>query len=147
MLNLFFKAIETIFNVKIQRQVTVTKITTPPPAPTTPPPAPRHKNGNGHVSMFMRKLNTKEKDFIYTHFLSLNGEFNDIKKSCSIIRSKMSDEISIWQVTGYVSYLHREVAKGNLEVSNMVSYDKFIRLHKKLWSQYNSPKYQAKRAA
>lgn len=118
-----------------QTAVTATEAT--PPGNSTGP-----RNGNGHTVGFKRKLNDDEKDFIRSEFMKLNGQFEDAKKSCTAMLPQMGDEITVWQVTGFVSYLHREIAAGRLQVGDMPAYMEFLEAHKKLWAQYNSSKYQ-----
>jgi len=104
------------------------------------------RNGNGHKEAFKRKLNDPEKNFIRAEFMKLNGQFEDAKKSCTAMLPNMGVEITVWQITGFVSYLHREIAAGRFKVNDMPSYLSFLENHKKLWAQYNSPKYQKLRA-
>ena len=122
---------------------TVSQTATAPP-PSTGGTSPR--NGNGHVANIKRKLNDTEKDEIRADFLRLNGEYEDSKKSCTVLLPHMGSEITVWQITGFVSFLHREIASNNFSVPDMDSYMKFLENHKKLWAQYNSPKYKNLRA-
>lgn len=118
--------------------------TAPVVSPGTVVSGPR--NGNGHKAEMKRKLNSDEKDIIRTEFTRLNGEFEDEKKSCTAMLTQMGTEITVFQVTGFVSYLHREIASGRWSVPDMDSYMAFLENHKKMWAQYNSPKYQNLRA-
>lgn len=104
------------------------------------------RTGNGHSALAKRKLNDPEKNYIRQEFMALNGEFKDAKKSCTAMLPQMGADISVWQITGFVSYLHREIAADRLQVPDMPAYLTFLEAHKKLWAQYNSPKYQNLRA-
>ncbi len=115
------------------------------PAATAPAAASAPRNGNGHATTWKRKLNDNEKNYIHGEFLKLNGEFEDAKKSCTAMLPRMGAEISVWQITGFVSYLHREIAANRSQVGDMDVYMKFLKNHKKLWAQYNSSKYAALR--
>jgi hypothetical protein len=105
------------------------------------------RNGNGHAVAFIRKLDDTEKDIIRADFTKLNGEYVDQKKSCTALLPQMGTDISVFQVTGFVSHLHREIAKGDWTIPDMPSYLTFLEKHKKLWAQYNSPKYQTARTS
>lgn len=122
----------------------MTQTATAPP-PTTKNSTPR--NGNGHAVGIKRKLNSLEKDNIRADFKQLNGEYEDQKKSCTALLPQMGTEITVWQITGFVSFLHREIAAGRFEVDDMDSYMNFLERHKQLWAQYNSQKYQNLRAS
>lgn len=114
---------------------------------TAPPPSTTNstRNGNGHAVGRKRKLNSPEKDNIRADFKRLNGEYEDQKKSCTALLPQMGNDITVWQITGFVSFLHREIAAGRFEVDDMDSYMKFLENHKWLWAQYNSKKYQTLR--
>lgn len=121
-----------------QPQPANTTPSTPPPSTTSTP-----RNGNGHKTKKVRDLDKSDRTVIDAEFQAVNGEFEDTKKSATNnIHPKLPSEIAIWQVTGRISHLHREIAAGRLEVRDMDSYKVFLEEHKKLWAQYNSPKYQ-----
>jgi hypothetical protein len=137
---------------------------TPQSGSTAPPPQPAphtqqptgsttpvtgtatQRNGNGHASGKKRQLNDPEKDNIKAEFMAINGEFEDAKKSCTALLPQMGTDITVWQVTGFVSYLHREIAANKLQVPDMDAYMRFLENHRRLWAQYNSQKYQNLRA-
>jgi hypothetical protein len=126
--------------------------TTPQVAPQTQPAQPSvatvstPKNGNGHEAKKKRDLEDSERNVIDTEFQALNGEFEDAKKSATAILPTLGNEVTVWQITGRISYLHREIAAARLNVPDMDKYMAFLQAHKELWAQYNSPKYQALRA-
>ncbi len=99
-------------------------------------------SGNGHASTKTRKLGDEEKDFIRSRFIELNGEFEDKKKYASEILETLGTDISVWQVTGFVSSLHREIAAGEMVVPDMPSYLTFLSNHRRMWARYNSIKYK-----
>jgi hypothetical protein len=104
------------------------------------------RKGNGHKIAKKRSLNNIEKDTIRTQFIALNGEiYND---ACGEIQKKYitDPDISIFQITGFISHLHMRIRCGKLEVNNMPKYFEFLQKHRDLWATYNSPKYVAMRA-
>lgn len=69
----------------------------------------RPRSGNGHESKKKRKLNKNEKAVIEAFFLSKNGIIED--EGCTEFHEKeMPADISLWQVTGYVSWCHTMTA-------------------------------------
>jgi hypothetical protein len=102
------------------------------------------RNGNGHKKNKKRALTDQERDTIKSAFLGLNGEIAE--DACIPIHQKLDPEVSIFQVTGFVTCLHGNVCGGALTVRDMDSYLKFLQGHRSLWAMYNSPKYEAMRA-
>jgi hypothetical protein len=126
---------------------------TTPPEPLTiaditdpsTPAAPKKRNGNGHAKNKVRSLLDGEKDSIRSEFLTLNGQIDE--DACvRLKKNKMPPEVSIFQVTGFVTYLHLKVAGGELDVRDLPAYLAFLQKHRDMWSRYNSPKYVAMRA-
>ena len=118
------------------------------PVPLTPDPAvvPKKRNGNGHAKNKVRSLLDGEKDSIRTEFLSLNGQIDE--DACVRIKTnKMPPEVSIFQVTGFVTFLHLKVASGEFNVRDPNAYITFLQSHRDMWARYNSPKYAALRKA
>ncbi|MCX5884350.1 MAG: hypothetical protein NT096_00295 [Proteobacteria bacterium] len=103
------------------------------------------RSGNGHKVAKIRSLFGNEKDTIRSEFLNLNGQISE--DACKPIHASLDKEVSIFQVTGFVTYLHSLIAGGALEVRDMPAYLNFIQGHRALWAKWNSPKYQAMRAA
>jgi hypothetical protein len=107
----------------------------------------RTRIGNGHVRSKKRPLASLERDCIRDFFLNLNGQIED-DNCVSFKRDKMPAEVGIFQVTGFVSYLHREVAEGRTVVNNLTDYEQWMRTkYGQLWAQYNSPRFVEVRAA
>jgi hypothetical protein len=107
----------------------------------------RPRNGNGHRSEMVRKLNDSERAWLKNKFLQKNGMIaND---DCVAFKGQMiSDVIAIFQITGYISVLHRYVALGRLQLRDLSGY--LIWMHTKylgLWAQYNNPRFTAARMA
>lgn len=104
------------------------------------------RNGNGHKIEKVRDLNDQEKDILRSEFLSSNGQF--LYKDCSKnLKPRMGMDIAIWQVTGFISYLHAEVARGNIDLPNLPQYLEFLKeKYPSLSKQYDSPKFQELRA-
>jgi hypothetical protein len=105
------------------------------------------RNGNGHKSAKVRDLLDGEKDHIRSCFQGCNGQIAEDKCVDMKQHTQIGTEISIFQVTGFVTYLHKEIAMGKSSVGDMDAYLKFLQGHRSLWSTWNSPKYQAMRAA
>jgi hypothetical protein len=101
------------------------------------------RKGNGHKVAKKRALTDSEKDTIKMEFLALNGQIAD--DACQPIHQKLDPEVTIFQVTGFVSYLHRKIAEGTQTVRNLDNYLTFIQSHRDKWATYNSPKYVALR--
>lgn len=75
---------------------------------------------NGHKASMKRKLEEQEKDFIRSQFINLNGIiYEDV---CIKIHKELGKEVTIFQVTGFITLLHRYVAKGEIELRDMGSY-------------------------
>jgi hypothetical protein len=132
----------------------VTAPSTPAPAPVTTKPAAapstpataKPRNGNGHKSLKQRSLLDPERDDIRAEFLSLNGQIDE--DACVRLKAnKMPKEVAIFQVTGFMTHLHMKVAAGELKVRDLDAYLNFLQGHRDMWARYNSPKYQALRAA
>jgi hypothetical protein len=120
----------------------------PPPIKESPP---EHKvliqaktypkrTGNGHKVEKKRALNPTEKDCIRTWFLQRNGQLEN--KDCRhFITMYLSDssEVAIFQITGYVSYLHREVACGRVIPRNIDAYVTWVRMKQGMSNFYCRP--------
>lgn len=101
--------------------------------------ASESKSGNGHASRFTRKLVENERVTILAEFMKLNGCLSDDKKECTRIRDLCDAVVTVWQVTGYVSVLHRYVATGQMVVKDMDRYIEWMRAkYKGLWAQWNN---------
>ena len=103
---------------------------------------PLHKsksNRNGHKSNKKRKLNDFEKNYIRSKFYSLEGRLyrndcvqirlylNTTKKNPRLSQSgKERSEITPFQVTGFMTYLHKEVAKGEIVFIDMDAYNQHL---------------------
>jgi hypothetical protein len=106
----------------------------------------KQRSGNGHKILKKRPLTDSEKDNIRVFFKESNGQ---IESDACVEYKKLAEvdpDVAIFQITGFVSYLHNRVASGELTLSNMPAYFEFIKGHRNLWATYNSPRYQALRA-
>jgi hypothetical protein len=104
-------------------------------------------SGNGHKSNFKRKLVNLEKDAIRAEFLSINGCGTE-DHWVVFRKNNLSAEVTIFQVTGFVSYLHRDVAahgKTMKQLPDFQAYLKWLKNQYGLWKQYNSAKYEGYR--
>jgi hypothetical protein len=102
---------------------------------------PKPHNRNGHRSEMVRKLNDSERTWLKNKFLQKNGQIaND---DCVVFKSQMiSDCIAIFQITGYISVLHRYVALGRLELRDLSAYLNWMQeKYQGLWSQYNNERF------
>lgn len=107
------------------------------------PPQPR--TGNGHKIAKKRKLTDQEKDDIRSFFLQKSGMIGD--DDCVAHHKAMDQIVTIFQVTGFCTYLHKKVAMGDLTLTNLPGYVAWMQTRRDLWAQYDSPKYKAMREA
>lgn len=112
---------------------------------TTVSKVSKPRNGNGHESKKKRPLTDPERNIIRSEFTALNGQIEE--DACVKIKERLDSEVSIFQVTGFVTYLHKEIAMGKDTVGDMDSYLEFLQEHRNLWARYNSDKYIKMRAA
>lgn len=78
---------------------------------------------NGHKVQKIKDLDDWEKDSIRASFIDINGEIHE--DYCLEILSGLDKDTAIFQVTGFISLLHRYVKKGELVLSNRRSYNNF----------------------
>jgi hypothetical protein len=112
----------------------------PPSAPTVPPYVPK----NGHKSKKVRSLHDEERDIIRNEFINLNGQ-TTADHWVQFKEQFIPQVVAIFQITGFVSYLHREVAKNSLILPNITAYKEWLKGQINLWAQYTSQKYQVYR--
>ena len=115
-----------------------------PPRPQTIP-----INGdalNKHQVLYRRDLTDHEQTIIKVEFLKLNGIFESLKKDCTRIRAKLGNDVSVFQVSGFVTRLHQQVMAGELEVRDINAYRAAIRSHRKHWLTYEGDKYDEMRS-
>lgn len=106
----------------------------------TRPKITRNRTGNGHKKQFVRKLNNPEKDLIRAQFISVNGQIAE--DDCVRLKSRMDSVVAIFQITGFVSYLHREAALGRLPLVSMGAYAAWMETrYPNLWAQWNKPAF------
>ena len=116
----------------------------PPPVQTNPTPSSviqRVKNDNDHRTEMVRKLYDSERTWLKNKFLQKNGQIaND---DCITFKGQMISEcIAIFQITGYISVLHRYVALGRMELKNLPAYLNWMNAkYKGLWNQYVSQRF------
>lgn len=107
-------------------------------------------NGNGHKKEKQRDLSNPERDTMRAEFIKLNGQLADNDKECTRMNTEFNArtpvKLSVWQVTGFISLLHYYVAKGEMNVPNLISYlDWMKNKYPKMWARYHSGKFQALR--
>jgi hypothetical protein len=103
--------------------------------------------GNGHKSTKVRNLLNSEKDSLHDFFYTKNGEIEN--DDCVAYKANHDwYDVGIFQITGYVSVLHTEVASGIIQLKNLVSYEQWMRIKygETLWARYNFPLYVKTRA-
>jgi hypothetical protein len=105
------------------------------------PRAYKKRTGNGHKSLKVRDLLNPEKDSIREFFLFKNGMIGN--DDCTSFKLQMVAEVAIFQITGFVSYLHCKVAEGLLTLQNLIIYEAWMRTkyHDSLWARYNYAVY------
>jgi len=105
---------------RIQKQMNA-----PPPEVNAPPPKAnalpikRSRSGNNHSVGKKRRLTNDERDYITSQFTTFDGNLDE--NACSRIADVLKLSVNgktPWQVTGYVSELHRKVAAGTLSLPN-----------------------------
>lgn len=110
----------------------------------------KKRMGNGHKSEKKRDLIDSERNLIKNFlFIPKNGQIDN--DDCVAFKNKVVnelDEIAIFQVTGFVSVLHTDVASGILMVNDLVAYEAWMRTKygQTLWARYNLPLYVKTRA-
>lgn len=99
--------------------------------------------GNGHKKVKVRDLYDNERDIMrYKLFLPKNGQISD--DDCVTFKAQhLPAEVAIFQVTGFISVLHTEVAEGKTQVDDLVAYENWMRVKYggTLWLRYNLPRY------
>jgi hypothetical protein len=104
------------------------------------PKRTRNRVGNGHKKQMVRSLLPQEKDFFRANFLAANGMLEE--KDCTVLKEKVSEEVAIFQVTGFISYLHRDVASGRTVLQDTRAYLEWMRIkYPHLLIQYNSERF------
>lgn len=127
-------------------EVPIQTVTTPTQTIAVQPNGKRAykaRSGNGHKSTKIRDLYDTERDSMrFKLFLPKNGQISD--DDCVAFRSSsLPSEVSIFQVTGFISVLHTEVAEGRTQVNDLPTYETWMRLKYggTLWARYNHPLY------
>ena len=95
----------------------------PVSAPASTTPSTNKFSGNNHSCGKKRRLTDQERDFITSVFDKKNGNLDE--KDCSDIADHLGLSVNgktPWQVTGYVSELHRRVADGRHTVPDKSKY-------------------------
>ena len=100
---------------------------------------------NKHASNFKRELTDHEKTIIKVEFLKLNGIFPPLEKHCTRIKNILGNNVSVFQVSGEVSKLHKLASSGAMEMVDRRAYLATIRSHRKHWLTYRGEKYDAMR--
>ena len=106
-----------------------------------PKRAYKQRTGNGHESTKTRSLYNTERDSMRAFFLDKGGMIDN--DDCVTFKLKaLPADVSIFQVTGFISVLHAEVAEGRTQVKDLVAYEAWMRAkYSNLWARYNHPMY------
>jgi hypothetical protein len=101
----------------------------------------RHKPKNGHrKTLITRALTASEKELIKQKFVKWNGI---VKEDASKILKRAIPEASIFQITGVIVHLHRQVKIGVIQLRDPSEYHDTLDARRRQWATWNSPKYQA----
>lgn len=110
-----------------------------PAKKSSPQLDPKQTSLNGHKKEKIRNLFDSEKNKIKEWFKKKNG---CITNDASVeFRKGFNPDVKIFQITGYIAYLHGQVKRGKLILSDMLSYEKNRTSQRLLWASYDSPKY------
>jgi hypothetical protein len=92
-------------------------------------------------------LTDEERTKIRKWFLLKNGIIED--KDCVEFRTEcFPPEVTIFQITGFASLLHAEVAEGKIWLKDVLSYTSWIeKKNGALWARWNNPEYMKVRHA
>jgi hypothetical protein len=102
----------------------------------------KYPSGNGHKSLMTRELQDQDRTYIKEMFLARSGCLNPKNKICTEWAQYLN--LSVFQVTGYVSVLHKYIWTNKLELSPLSKdiYFNWMRGQYKMWARYNSDKYK-----
>ena len=102
--------------------------------------------GNGHKSTKTRDLMDSDRVLMRDQlFFPQNGQIDD--DDCLTFKDKLPEEVAVFQITGYISVLHRYVAEGRIQVMNLEAYEQWMssKYGGSLWARYNDSKFVAVR--
>lgn len=101
----------------------------------------KQRTGNGHAVAKVRKLTDEEKTKIRKWYVIKSGMID--KRDCTEFKIDcFPSEITVWQITGFVSLLHNEVAEGVIGLPQILSYVNWIKDRQgALWARWNNPQY------
>jgi hypothetical protein len=119
------------------KDLSISTITNPPPTTTK---ELYMKNKNHHAIAKVRPLSEGEIKKIRDRFIELDGVIPD--DTWADLKKTMSKDISVFQITGQVVRLHREVAQGTIALKNKRAYTAAIQARRDKWKTYNSKKYR-----
>jgi RNA polymerase sigma factor (sigma-70 family) len=97
-------------------------------------------NKNHHPKAKVRPLTEAEVKKIRNRFIELDGVIPD--DTWANLKKVMSEDISVFQITGQVVGLHREVEQGTIVLKNKRAYTLSIKARRNKWATYNSKKYK-----
>jgi ribosomal protein S13 len=96
-------------------------------------------NKNHHPVAKIRPLTETEVKKIRDRFIELDGVIPD--DTWVTLKKTMSKKVSIFQITGQVLRLHREVARGTVTLKNKRAYIRCVQAKRRKWMTYKSEKY------
>lgn len=109
--------------------------------PTTPTLLPKKvRSTNGHVVARKRDLTNSERDLLREIFIENDGRF-DYKQCTKDVLPRMGNDVTVFQVSGFLSQIHVEVYKGQLQLKDPVAYyqlmaNKYPRVHERYLKKY-----------
>jgi hypothetical protein len=110
------------------------------------PKITRNRIGNGHKKQKVRDLHDSERTFLRSTFQAKNGQIED--DFCVDLKygngsaTGMDADVAIFQITGFMSFLHREVAQNRLVLQDLQAYCNWMHTrYADLWEQWNRPAF------
>jgi len=100
-------------------------------------------NKNHHSVAKRRPLSDDEKELIRNKFIAFNGMISN--NLCTEMMKSLGEDISVFQVTGYIVTLHKKVMEGQIDLRDLKSYKNYLNAHRAKWATYKSAKYQTKK--
>jgi len=81
------------------------------------------ESGNGHRFTAKRPLTEVERGFIRNWWLKRGGIVTT-NNVVEFLHTRLKDDVGIFQVSGYISVLHRALARGELKIADVQAYNK-----------------------
>lgn len=134
--------VEPVYSDPISLPIGAKQYSPQPPKPDVPA-----GSKNGHARKKVRHLVDSERDGMSAFFSAAGGMIKD--DDCVSFRAEnLPEEVTIFQVCGFISQLHVAVAEGRRTVRDLPAYEEWMSTKYKdtLWAQYNKPIFKEVRA-